>query len=98
MKVKGIPYEEVKRKILSNPEVLKHYLQEKRNYELQETLADMRAQAGLTSSQVAQRMGISQPSVSKLERNAFKASIATLERYAQACNAHLVIRAEQVAA
>jgi len=98
MKVKGIPWAEVRAEILKDPVVAAAYEQEKRNYELQETLADMRAQAGLTSSQVAQRMGISQPSVSKLERNAFKASIATLERYAQACNAHLVIRAEQVAA
>jgi len=98
MSVKGIPYEEVRKKILSDPEVMALYLQEKRNYELQETLAAMRSRAGLTSTQVAQRMGITPPAVSKLERNAFKASLATLQRYAQACNAQLVIRAEPASA
>jgi len=98
MKVKGIPWAEVRAELMKDPEVAAAYEQEKRNYELQETLAAMRSRAGLTSTQVAQRMGITPPAVSKLERNAFKASLATLQRYAQACNAQLVIRAEPASA
>jgi len=58
MKVKGIPWEQIRAELLNDPEVAAAYEEEKRNYELQETLT----------------------------------------RYAQACNAQLVIRAEPVSA
>ncbi|KIC88474.1 helix-turn-helix domain-containing protein [Pantoea agglomerans] len=91
MKVKGIPYSEVKAKALQNPDVMAAYLAEKKEEELQELLADMRRKAGINSTQVAERMGITQPAVSKLEKNASKASITTLERYAAACGASIKI-------
>ncbi|EBI5626861.1 helix-turn-helix transcriptional regulator [Salmonella enterica] len=91
MKVKGIPYSEVKAKALQNPDVMAAYLVEKKEEELQELLADMRRKAGINSTQVAERMGITQPAVSKLEKNASKASITTLERYAAACGASIKI-------
>lgn len=91
MKVKGIPFTEVKAKALQNPDVMAAYLIEKKEEELQELLADMRRRAGINSTQVAERMGITQPAVSKLEKNASKASVSTLERYAAACGASIKI-------
>ncbi|ELS8927807.1 helix-turn-helix transcriptional regulator [Salmonella enterica] len=91
MKVKGVPYSEVRAKALQNPDVMTAYLLEKKEEELQELLSDMRRQAGLNSTQVAERMGITQPAVSKLEKNASKASISTLERYAAACGASIKV-------
>jgi len=91
MKVKGIPFTEVKAKALQNPDVMAAYLAEKKEEELQELLADMRRRAGINSTQVAERMGITQPAVSKLEKNASKASVSTLERYAAACGASIKI-------
>jgi len=91
MKVKGIPYSRLKAEALADPEVHALYMAEKREEELHELLLVMRNKAGLNSTQVAERMGISQPAVSKLERNAARASIATLERYAIACGTHLKI-------
>ena len=91
MKVKGIPYAEVKAKALQNPDVMAAYLTEKKEEELQELLADLRRRAGINSTQVAERMGITQPAVSKLEKNASKASVSTLERYAAACGASIKI-------
>jgi predicted XRE-type DNA-binding protein len=91
MKVKGISYAEVKAKALQNPEVMAAYLAEKKEEELQELLTDLRRRAGINSTQVAERMGITQPAVSKLERNASKASVSTLERYAAACGASIKI-------
>ena len=91
MKVKGIPYAEVKAKALQNPDVMSAYLAEKKEEELQELLADLRRRAGINSTQVAERMGITQPAVSKLEKNASKASVTTLERYAAACGASIKI-------
>ncbi|EGI25758.1 toxin-antitoxin system, antitoxin component, Xre family [Escherichia coli TA206] len=91
MKVKGIPYAEVKAKALQNPDVMAAYLAEKKEEELQELLAELRRRAGINSTQVAERMGITQPAVSKLEKNASKASVSTLERYAAACGATIKI-------
>lgn len=91
MKIKGIPYTEVKAKALQNPDVMAAYLAEKKEEELQELLADLRRRAGINSTQVAERMGITQPAVSKLEKNASKASVTTLERYAAACGASIKI-------
>ncbi|EIB3086639.1 helix-turn-helix domain-containing protein [Escherichia coli] len=91
MKIKGIPYTEVKAKALQNPDVMAAYLAEKKEEELQELLADLRRKAGINSTQVAERMGITQPAVSKLEKNASKASVTTLERYAAACGASIKI-------
>lgn len=72
MKVKGIPYAEVKAKALQNPDVMAAYLAEKKEEELQELLADLRRRAGINSTQVAERMGITQPAVSKLEKTPVK--------------------------
>ncbi|EMK8419700.1 helix-turn-helix transcriptional regulator [Shigella sonnei] len=91
MKVKGVSFAEVKAQALKNPDVMAAYLAEKKEEELQELLADMRRRAGINSTQVAERMGITQPAVSKLEKNASKASITTLERYAAACGASIKI-------
>lgn len=91
MKVKGIPFTEVKAKALQNPDVMAAYLAEKKEEELQALLADMRRRAGINSTQVAERMGITQPAVSKLEKNASKASFSTLERYVAACGATIKI-------
>ncbi|CDH00872.1 helix-turn-helix domain-containing protein [Xenorhabdus bovienii] len=53
--------------------------------EMQNILSEWRKNAGLTSAQVAEKMGIKPPTVSKIERNIVKASIYTLSRYARAC-------------
>ncbi|EGO2044086.1 helix-turn-helix transcriptional regulator, partial [Pseudomonas aeruginosa] len=39
----------------------------------------------LTKAQVAERMGVTPPVISRLENNITKASIDTLTRYAHAC-------------
>jgi transcriptional regulator with XRE-family HTH domain len=52
------------------------------------TLGEARARAGLTQTQVAARMGISQADVSKLERRA-DVRVSTLRAYAAAIGARL---------
>ncbi|MCW9715006.1 helix-turn-helix domain-containing protein [Avibacterium volantium] len=91
MKVKPISYKTVKEKLLQDEETKALYIQERKIEELQLLLKSLRQQAGLTVSQVAERMGVSQPAVSKLEKNASRASVMTLQRYAQACGAELLI-------
>ncbi|XXD09624.1 helix-turn-helix domain-containing protein [Klebsiella sp. R445] len=45
----------------------------------------MRARAGLTQAEVAKRLGLTPPAVSRLEKRFTHASFKTLKRYAEAC-------------
>jgi len=49
----------------------------------------VRTQAGLTKDDVAERMGISPPEITRLEDHALCANADTLQRYAQACGVKL---------
>lgn len=61
------------------------YEAEERKERLQALLLEWRKHAGLTSAQVAERMGIKPPTVSRMEKNITSASIETIARYAKAC-------------
>lgn len=93
MKVQPISYKQVKDTLLQDEKTKSLYLTEKRVEELQSLLKELRQNSGLTVSQVAERMGVTQPAVSKLEKNASRASFVTLQRYAQACGAELRVGA-----
>lgn len=54
-----------------------------------------RARAGLSQSEVAQRMGTTQSVVARLESGKRPPSMRTVERFAQAVGGHLVFRIEQ---
>ncbi|MBU9843538.1 helix-turn-helix domain-containing protein [Rahnella ecdela] len=70
---------------MQDPEYRSAYEEELALERLQETLQGWRVEAGLTSAQVAERMGIKPPTVSRMEKNATKMSYQTLLRYARAC-------------
>lgn len=91
MKVQPISYKQVKETLLQDQETKTLYIQERRIEELQLLLKELRQKAGLTVYQVAERMGVSQPAVSRLEKNASRATFSTLQRYAQACGSELRI-------
>lgn len=93
MKTQPISYKQVKQALLQDEETHTLYLQERKVEELQQLLKELRQKAGLTVYQVAERMGVSQPAVSRLEKNASRASFTTLQRYAQACGSELRIGA-----
>jgi DNA-binding XRE family transcriptional regulator len=58
-------------------------------------LLKARREAGLTQAEVAQRMGVSQPVLARIESSlgsrSHAPSLSTLRRYAQACGKRLVI-------
>lgn len=84
-KVKGIAWEAVREDLMSDPVVQAAYESEERKERLQAMLAEWRNHAGLTRAQVAERMGVTPPTVSRMESNITKASLETLARYARAC-------------
>ncbi|GAA0337296.1 helix-turn-helix domain-containing protein [Morganella psychrotolerans] len=85
MRKKSIPWATAREDILSDPEVNAIYEAELRAERIREQLQSWRSSAVLTSSQVAARPGITPAAVSRTERNAEKATVETLARYAAAC-------------
>lgn len=84
-KSKSIDWEKARADLLTNPEVQAAYEAEVRKLRLQAMLAEWRSHEGLTRAQVAERMGVTPPTVSRMEANIIKASIETVVRYAKAC-------------
>lgn len=60
-------------------------------YEFLEQLVACRRRRGLSQTEVGQRMDVSQPTISALERYDANPTLATLERYALAIGAHLTL-------
>lgn len=85
MSKKIIDWDELKTEMLSQPDVKAAFNAEERCERLREMLAQWRNHAGLTRAQVAARMGVSAPTVSRMEANVTRASLDTLTRYALAC-------------
>ncbi len=93
MKVKGIPFNQVKESLLNTPEAIRGYQEADKELALVEMLYEMREKAGLSKSALAERMGITQSAISRLEGNPLGASMKTLSNYAQACGAEINIQA-----
>lgn len=85
MSKKTIDWNELRSELLSDPEVQAAFDAEARKARLQQMLAQWREHAGLTRAQVAQRMGVSAPTVTRMEANITRASLDTLTRYALVC-------------
>ncbi|MBX6356032.1 MAG: XRE family transcriptional regulator [Micromonosporaceae bacterium] len=63
-----------------------------RRRELLAELVARRRAAGLSQSQVAERMGTSQPAVARLEAGDVDARMSTVQRYAAALGQHVELR------
>lgn len=70
---------------MSNFNTKTEHESDRRKKMLQDMLADWRSHEGLTRAQVAERMGVTPPTVSRMEANVIKAGIDTIVRYAKAC-------------
>lgn len=79
---------QVKAKMMQREDFRAAYEAEERKEHLQALLAEWRSHAGLTSAQVAERMGVKPATVSRIEKNIYTAKIDTLARYARACGVH----------
>ena len=54
-------------------------------------LQTLREDAGLSKTELARRLGITPPAITRLEKRPAQASFSTLSRYAQACGYHLYL-------
>jgi len=83
--VKYKTHKEIHNDMMRDPEYRAVYEAEERKERLQALLLEWRKHAGLTSAQVADRMGVKPPTVSRMEKNITTASVETISRYAKAC-------------
>lgn len=85
MSKKVIDWDDLTAEMLERSDVKAAFDAQERQERLRDMLAQWRGYAGLTRAQVAQRMGVSAPTVSRMEANVTRASLDTLTRYALAC-------------
>lgn len=78
-------HNEIHAEMMRDDEYRAAYEAEERKERLQALLLEWRKHAGLTSAQVADRMGVKPPTVSRMEKNITTASVETIARYAKAC-------------
>ena len=79
-------YESFRKKLLSDPEVLKEYEAHKAEYEVAMALIKARLAAKMTQSDVARRMHTSQAQIARLESGQHFPSMSSIHKYAQAVN------------
>jgi DNA-binding XRE family transcriptional regulator len=81
-----VKYEDLKAKLLSDPDVKKEYDSMRFEYKIAETLIEARVKAKMTQADVARKMNTTQSAVARLESgNAFP-SLQTIHKYASAIN------------
>jgi DNA-binding XRE family transcriptional regulator len=86
-----IDFNDVKKKLLADPEVAQEYQLYKAEYDIARALIQARIKAGLTQGDVAKRMHTSQSQIARLESGAHFPSFQTIHKYAQAVNREIKI-------
>ena len=83
--------EELKRELMKNPEFQAEYEALAPDYEIIQALIDARKVSGLTQKQLAEKTGIAQGDISKLEAGNSNPSLKTLKRLADGMGMNLRI-------
>lgn len=87
---------DLKRELLEDPETRAEYEAQANEFAVARELIAARSRAGLSQSEVAQRMGTTQSVVARLESGKRPPSMRTVERFAQAVGGHVVLKIEPV--
>jgi DNA-binding XRE family transcriptional regulator len=78
-------------KQLQNPEFRKEYEATRDEFEIVKALVAARTEANMTQKELAERSGIRQSNISRIERGACSPTIATLQALAAGMNKKLII-------
>lgn len=76
-------WKEVKKKLLKNPEVLKEIENLRPEYELISQIIQFRIEQNITQQQLAEKTGIKQSNISRLESGQYNPSIGFLKKIAK---------------
>ena len=87
-----IPFEEMKARLLANPEVKREYDALAPEFEFSAELLRARLRAGFSQTELAERMGTSQSAIARLESGRTLPSAKTLIRFAEATGSKIELR------
>lgn len=87
---------DLKRDMLVDPDTRAAFDAQTDEYAIARELIAARVRAGLSQSEVAERMGTTQSVVARLESGKRPPSMRTVERFAQAVGGHAVLRIEGI--
>lgn len=82
---------ELKKRLMDNPEFRAEYEKADAEFAVIEALVKARMAAGLTQTELAERIGTTQSAVARLEGGGVSPSLATLRRYAEATGTTLQV-------
>lgn len=85
-------WESIKSRRMADPDARRGYEQARLAFELGERVRSLREQHGVSQSELARRIGSTQPSVARLEAGGVTPSLETLDRIANAFGLDLVVR------
>ena len=88
---------DLKARILANPEARAEYDEQALEFDLVRELIVVRNRAGLTQSELAERMHTTQSTIARLESGRTMPSMRALARYAEATGSRAVVRLERAA-
>ena len=87
-----IPYEVLKAKALTDPEIRAEYEALAPEFEISSELLRARLRAGLSQAELASLMGTSQSAIARLESGQTLPSTKTLIRFAEATGSKIQVR------
>jgi predicted transcriptional regulator len=87
-----IPFEEMKARLLANPEVKREYDALAPEFEFSAELLRARLRAGLSQTELAALMGTSQSAIARMESGQTLPSTKTLLRFAEATGSKVELR------
>jgi DNA-binding XRE family transcriptional regulator len=89
----SVPWDEVEKEYLKNPELVAALEELAPEYEIANQLIQARIDAGLTQKQLAEKIGTRQSAISRMEGGAQNVSIGMLRKVARGLNKdlHVVI-------
>jgi ribosome-binding protein aMBF1 (putative translation factor) len=87
-----IPFDKFKARLLANPKVKAEYDALAPEFEIAAELVKARLRAGLSQSELADRMGTSQSTIARLESGQTLPSTKTLLRFAKATGSKFHVR------
>jgi predicted transcriptional regulator len=82
---------ELKKRLMNNPEFRKEYAEADAEFSIIEALVKARAQAKLSQTELAKRIGTTQSAIARLEGGGVSPSLSTLRRYAEATGTKLQV-------
>lgn len=84
----------IKNEMLADPETKAAYEAMSAEFDMARELIAARSKAGITQSELAQRMGTTQSVIARLEGGDCTPSMRTIQRYAKALGCRAVVRIE----